>query len=60
MAARDAEEGLRAAALPADGSRLFTLDARGFGKSFPLTGDRDTDFFTPYEPSIFMMRPELC
>ncbi len=53
VAARDAEEELLAAALPADGSRLFTLDARGFGKSFPLTGDRDTDFFTPYGTEYF-------
>ena len=40
VAARDGEEELLAAPRPGDGSRLFSLDVRGFGKSFPLTSDR--------------------
>ena len=53
VAARDGEEELLAAPRPADGSRLFTLDVRGFGKSFPLTSDRDCDFFSPYGTEYF-------
>lgn len=53
VAGRDAEDELLSASLPDDGSRLFTLDVRGFGKSFPLTGDRDGDFFTPYGTEYF-------
>lgn len=53
VAARDGEEELLAAPRPEDGSRLFTLDVRGFGKSFPLTSDRDSDFFSPYGTEYF-------
>ena len=53
VAARDGEEELLAAPRPGDGSRLFSLDVRGFGKSFPLTSDRDSDFFSPYGTEYF-------
>ena len=53
VAAEDGEEELLASPTPEEGTRLFTLDVRGSGKSRPLTGDRDGTPFTLYGTEYF-------